>query len=73
VLLTESPEERISSSWSALPAAAGAVKPGDYFTARIRRFIDGPVAWREWSNRPPLREDEKVWDTLDTAGDEELQ
>src|SRR5262249_51165896 len=31
VLLTENPEERVRSLWSALPAAAAASQAGDYF------------------------------------------
>lgn len=66
VFLTDEPEQTIVCSWSDLPGAAAAASIGDHFSARIRRYADERITWKDWTFRPPLDDSNAVWDEFDT-------
>jgi hypothetical protein len=64
-LLTDEPEQQIISDLRNLPAAAAGMEAGQYFEAMVVRGENRETDWKRWTIRPPLREDDAVWDDFD--------
>jgi lipopolysaccharide/colanic/teichoic acid biosynthesis glycosyltransferase len=60
-LLSHSPEEARAFDLVELPPLAAGMHPGQFFEARITRTEDR-IEWRTWTLRPPLRDDNQIWD-----------
>jgi hypothetical protein len=58
-------DRQVTARISELPAVAAGMQGGQYFEARILREDDQHIEWRNWSVRPPLREDDDVWIDFD--------
>lgn len=58
-------DRKIEAQISELPAVAAGMQGGEFFEARILVGDRGQVEWRNWSVRPPVREDDDVWTDFD--------
>jgi hypothetical protein len=58
-------DRQITAQLRELPAVAAGMQTGEYFEARILIGDGRHIEWRNWSVRPPLRDDEDVWTDFD--------
>lgn len=64
-LLTDEPDMQLSFDLAELPPAAAGMAKGQYFEGRFTRTATGEIEWKSWALRPPLRDDEGIWDIFD--------
>jgi putative colanic acid biosynthesis UDP-glucose lipid carrier transferase len=65
VTLLTHEDRQITAQLNELPAIAAGMQSGEFFEARILIGEDRHIEWRNWTVRPPLREDNDVWADFD--------